>query len=181
MINKGAPLSTLTYGTVSLVEGQASYTLPNDVVDIMSLVYRKYDTVSSSFNNDRLMDRIGLFEYNELSAKTNKGQASQYVVDRARVAPIVTLYPVPDNSDDELGFYYISRLEDASALNQDIDVSHRYIPSIINGLVYHVSKHYRSSVSPDERAVFKQEYEMALQEAMEEDRERVSYMIRYGR
>jgi hypothetical protein len=36
-------------------------------------------------------------------------------------------------------------------------------------------------VSPDERAVFKQEYEMALQEAMEEDRERVSYMIRYGR
>lgn len=128
--NRGVNLWTLDSGSVSLVSGTATYTLPADTIDILDAVIRSNDG-SASLQNDRVITRVSASVYSTIPNKLSTGVPIQYVVTRASAAPTVTLWPVPSDATQKLVYWRLRRIQDAGATG-DItnDVPVRMLPPL---------------------------------------------------
>jgi hypothetical protein len=175
--NKGVPLSKLELIEVTCSTSQASYTLSSDTVDVLDAVLRRN-------NRDYPMESISLFEYNAITNKAQTGKPSQYTMDRERDAPIITIFPtyVPasvstSTTPDTLRLWTSKRIQDISALNQNVDLPYRYTPALVFGLAWFMA-FGRPNVTKEKRDELKLEYGEFLMTAQEEDRERTSFIAR---
>ena len=170
MQNRGHPLAEIQNKTFTTVSASASYTLPTDVVDVLDVV-----VVRSSVATP--LERIPLFEYHNISDKTTQGLPSQYTIQRARSAPIMTLYQTPDKSTDTIDYWCVTRIEDVGTNYQNnLDLSYRYLPAVTFGLAYFLSLG-RTGFDPAKRAELLNNYTMTLDAAMIEDTDRSSYQV----
>ncbi len=119
--NRGLNLWTVNQATISLVQGTSEYTLSSDVVDSLEVVLRRSGT-------DFEVQRISRGDYVTLPDKTTQGRPSQYYLDR-QIAPKLNLWAVPENSTDQIIYYYVRRIEDADALVNTTDMPFRFIPA----------------------------------------------------
>ena len=97
--NRGLNLWTVATGTTTLTQGTSQYTLAEDVVDLLDMVLRRSGT-------DYEMSRISRGDYLEFPNKTDHGRPSQFYFDR-QIAPQITLWQTPENSTDQLVYYYV--------------------------------------------------------------------------
>jgi len=171
--NRGVLLWSTDEQTVSLTEGTASYTLDAGTVDILEAVLQ---TTVSGDTTDINLTRISREDYLEIPNKTSKGQPSQYFLDRQRAAPVIFLYPTPDDSTDVFKFRRSKKVEDITASNEDIDVPDRFYPCLISGLAYYLSLK-RPQIEINRRQELKFIYEEEFDRAATEDREKVDLRI----
>ena len=129
--NRGLNLWTVKQGTITLTAGQAQETLTDDVVDILEVTLRRSNT-------DYEVERISRGEYATLPNKTTQGRPSQYYFDR-QIDPVINLWSVPENSTDQLIYYYVRRIEDADALVNTTDMPFRFYPCMVAGLAYYIA------------------------------------------
>jgi hypothetical protein len=155
--NRGLNLWTVKQATITLTEGQAQETLTADVVDILEVVLRRDGT-------DYELDRISRGEYLTLPNKTTKGRTSQYYFDR-QITPVMNLWAVPENSTDQLVYYYVQRIQDADALVNTTDMPFRFYPCMVAGLAYYMSM----KRAPERVQLLKSVYEEEFQRAADED------------
>jgi hypothetical protein len=129
-------------------------------------------------NTDLQIDRISMQEYLKIPNKSQVGRTTQYAVRHGRGRPTVFLWPLPENSTDEIKLELVRYMEDVdkSAL-QNADVSRRFLPCLTAGLAYYMSMK-RPGVDINRIQLVKTEYEERLARAMEEDRERVSIFLK---
>ena len=158
--NRGLNLWTVKQGTITLTQGQAQETLLDDVVDLLDVVVRRDGT-------DFEVERISRGEYATLPNKTTQGRTSQYWLDR-QIDPVINLWAVPENSTDQLIYYYVRRIEDADSLVNTTDMPFRFFPGMVAGLAYYMAM----KRAPERVQLLKTVYEEEFQRAADEDQGR---------
>ena len=159
--NRGINMWTVAQGTITLTQGQATQTLTADVVDVLEVVLRRSNT-------DFEVERISRGEYATLPNKTTQGRPSQFWFNR-QIDPVINLWAVPENSTDQLIYYYVQRIEDADALVNTTDMPFRFYPCMVAGLAYYIAM----KKAPERIQLLKSVYEEEFQRASDEDEDRV--------
>ena len=163
--NRGLNLWTVEQATLTLTQGQAQETLGADVVDILEMALRRDGT-------DYEMDRISRGDYLDFPNKTSQGRPAQFYFDR-KIEPVINLWQTPENSTDQLVYYYVRRIEDADTLTNTTQVPFRFYPCMVAGLAYYLAV----KRAPERVQMLKMLYEEEFQRAAEEDEDRVSLML----
>jgi len=158
--NRGLNLWTIVQNTITLTKGQAQETLATDVVDLLEVVVRRDGT-------DYEIEQISRGEYLTLPNKTTEGRVNQFYFDR-KISPVINLWPTPENSTDELIYYYVRRIEDADALVNTTDMPFRFYPCMVAGLAYYLAV----KRAPERVQMLKMIYEEEFQRAADEDESR---------
>jgi hypothetical protein len=112
--NRGLNLWTVAQATTTLTQGTSTYTLGADVVDILEMVLRRDGT-------DYEVERISRGDYLNFPNKTDQGRPSQFFLNR-QIQPGHHLWQAPENSTDQLIYYYVQRIQDADALVNTTDM-----------------------------------------------------------
>jgi hypothetical protein len=159
--NRGINMWTVAQATITLTQGQATQTLTADVVDVLEIVLRRSNT-------DYEVERISRGEYATLPNKTTQGRPSQFWFNR-QIDPVINLWAVPENSTDQLIYYYVQRIEDADTLVNTTDMPFRFYPCMVAGLAYYIAM----KRAPERIQLLKSVYEEEFQRASDEDEDRV--------
>ena len=159
--NRGINMWTVAQGTINLTKGLATQTLTADVVDVLEVVLRRSNT-------DFEVERISRGEYATLPNKTTQGRPSQFWFNR-QIDPVINLWAVPENSTDQLIYYYVQRIEDADTLVNTTDMPFRFYPCMVAGLAYYIAM----KKAPERIQLLKSVYEEEFQRASDEDEDRV--------
>ena len=168
--NRGILLWSTSTTTVTVVASTTSYDLSGSTINALEVVLRRDNT-------DIQLTRITPEEYLIIPAPTQTGRPTQYSIRRGRDNPVMSVWPIPENSTDELILEIVSELEDVdkSAI-QNADLPKRFLPALTCGLSYYLSM--KRPLVPDTKiAMLKANYEEILARAMEEDRERASIYL----
>jgi hypothetical protein len=101
----------------------------------------------------------------------------QYSIRRGRDNPVMSVWPLPENSTDVLKVEIFSELQDVNrSATQNADVPKRFLPCLTMGLSYYMSMK-RANIDPTRIQMLKANYEETLSRALLEDRERTSMRV----
>ena len=165
---------------IDLVEGQAEYTffrssadgtsstsIPNGVYgihDVLEATYRTGRTTTSQV--DSALTKINRSTYSGLSNKLNKSQPTQYYVQRFIDRTVVTLYPTPDNTaaGNFVSLYYLKRIQDVGAYQNQGDIPYRFVPCMVSGLAFYLCQKEKPELCPNMKLYYEDELQRALTE-----------------
>ena len=169
--NRGVLLWTTSVSSVTVAASPTTYSLASSTIDALEVVLNRDST-------DIQLERITPEEYLLIPNKTQTGRPNQYSIRRERDNPVLSVWPLPDNSTDVLKMEIISELQDVNkSAIQNADLPKRFLPCLTCGLAYYMSM--KRPLVPENRIMMlKANYEELLMRAMEEDRERASMFIR---
>lgn len=174
--NRGVNLWQVDTTTVTLVAGTATYSLGEDVLDVMDVSFRDDDTGDDL---DTLMGRISRSDYAALVDKSMAGRPTTYFIQRLSTGPTLTVWPVPDSDNAEtLSVWRVRRIEDITGFSQNAAVPSRFLPAAVAGLAHFIAQVRPASVDMNRRQELESAYERILLRAMHDDRERVPTYVR---
>ena len=163
--NRGLNQWTVAQRTQTVTADDVDYDLGTDVIDVLSMVVTRSSV-------DFSMDRISRDTYLNIPTKTTTGRPTQFFIDR-QITPKIKVWPAPENSTDVLKFDCLTRIEDADAAVNTVDVPFRFYPCLAAGLAYYLSM----KRAPDRVQLLKAVYEEEFDRAQAEDRDRASFTI----
>ena len=179
--NRGINLWTIEQGQITLVQGQATYNLPVDTVDLLEHVIR---TQAGSVPNqaDLTITRISVSTYATIPNKLAQGRPIQVWINRQSGAttptgvnaPTINVWPTPDNAQTYTFVYWrMRRIQDAGeGGTKTQDIPFRFLPCLVAGLSYYLSLKIPDALPrlPELKA----QYDEAWQLAAGEDREKAA-------
>ena len=169
--NRDIMLWTAETSTFTVSVSTTTYSLASSSIDVLEAVVNRD-------NVDIQLERISMQEFLKIPNKKQTGRPTQYAVRHERDNPEVYLWPLPENSTDQVKVELIRYMQDINkSAIQTPDVSRRFLPCLTAGVAYYMSMK-RPNVDMERIAMIKTEYEERLSRALEEDRERVSLLIR---
>ena len=184
--NRGINLWTIEQGQIPLVQGQITYDLPNDTVDLLEHVIRTYPGQGAN-QNDININRISVSTYSTIPNKLTQGRPIQVWVNRRSgqttdllgatpQVPQINVWPSPDQGTTLSPFYYfvywrMRRMVDAGDGTNVEDIPFRFQNAMVAGLAYMISVKL-PEVTPDRIAMLKMQYDEAWDFASAEDREK---------
>ncbi len=179
--NRGLHYWEVANNSITLVDGQATYTMYRSTADGTSdatAVYGVDDILEASYRNsnvDTPLTKISRSQYQAFSNKTSEGTPSQYFVQRFIDKITVTLYLTPGSTEagNFLNYYYVKRIQDAGSYSNEADVPYRFVPCMTAGLAYYLA----IKNAPDRVQMLKMLYEDELQRALQEDGSSTSSFI----
>lgn len=178
--NRGINMWTIEDGTVNLTQGTSQYTLPADTIDLLEHQIRT-NSGNANTQSDLTISRISVSTYASIPNKLSQGRPIQMYVERLRDAPVVNVWPVPENDDYVLYYWRMRRIQDAGSGVQTADMNFRFFPCLVAGLAYHIAMKVPELVDriPMLKAVYDEQFDMAAGE----DREKTSarFVPRIGR
>jgi hypothetical protein len=163
--NRGINRWTIAQTTQTVTVGTASYSLGAETIDILSAVVRRDGT-------DYSLDRISRDDFLTIPDKSMQARVMQFYVDR-QITTTLKVWPTPDNSTDQIIFDRLVRMDDAATQANTLQVPFRFYPALAAGLAYYISL----KKAPARTEVLKILYEEEMARAMEEDRDRASFII----
>ena len=163
--NRGLNQWTIEQRTQALTASDSEYSLGTDLIDILSLVVRRSGT-------DFTMTRISRDAFLNLPNKTSTGRPTQYFLDR-QITPNLKLFPTPENSTDVIVYDALTRIQDADAQVNTMEVPFRFYPCLTAGLAYYIAM----KRAPDRIQLLKTVYEEEFDRAMAEDRDRSAFNV----
>jgi len=184
--NRGINLWTVEQGSVNLVQGQTTYDLPIDTVDLLEHVIRT-NSAQGPNQTDLNITRISVSTYSTIPNKLAQGRPIQVWVNRqsgqkvgSEVAvpkyPQINVWPCPDQGTAQQPyyiFYYwrLKRLFDAGDGTNVVDIPFRFLNCMVAGLAYMIAVK-KPEVDPARVMGLKAAYDEAWQLAADEDREK---------
>jgi len=163
--NRGLNQWTIEQRTQSLTANDSDYSLGTDVIDILSAVVRRSTT-------DFSMSRISRDTYLATPNKSTTGRPTQFFLDR-QITPNLKIWPTPENSTDVIIYDALTRMQDADAVTNTMEIPFRFYPCLTAGLAYYISM----KKAPDRIQLLKTVYEEEFERAMGEDRDRSSFTV----
>ena len=163
--NRGLNQWTIEQRTQALTASDSEYSLGTDLIDILSLVVRRSGT-------DFTMTRISRDSFLNLPNKTSTGRPTQYFLDR-QITPNLKLFPTPENSTDVIVYDALTRIQDADAQVNTMEIPFRFFPCLTAGLAYYIA----IKRAPDRIQLLKTVYEEEFERAMAEDRDRSAFNV----
>jgi hypothetical protein len=186
--NRGINLWTVEQGSIPLVQGQISYDLPVDTIDLLDHVIRTQTGVSQTDIN---ISRISVDTYSTIPNKNAQGRPIQVWINRQSGAtvpdglippgtvvrnPQINVWPAPDQSNFYTFVYWrLRRIQDAGNGVNTQDIPFRMLPCLVAGLAYYLSLKLPEALPRVE--MLKMSYEEQWNLASSEDREKASLRI----
>ena len=164
--NRGINLWTIEQGVISLVQGQATYNLPTDTIDLLDMIVRNGTAQNQTDIN---INRISVSTYATIPNKNATGRPIQVWINR-QITPQINVWPTPDGNQYSFIYWRLRRIQDASGSTQTMDIPFRFLNCLVAGLAYYLSM--KLPVDPGRRGELKMDYEEQLQMAQDEDREK---------
>jgi hypothetical protein len=174
--NKGINLWTIEQGSIPMVQGQITYDLPADTIDLFDHVIR---TQTGQSQTDININRISADTYLTIPNKNAQGRPIQVWINRQSGAqnpsgiqyPNINVWPAPDQNNFYTFVYFrLRRIQDAGEGIATQDIPFRMLPAMVAGLAYHLSLKIPGAL---ERSVMlKGMYDEAWEQAADEDREK---------
>ena len=170
--NRGINLWTVAQGSITLVQGTATYDLPADTVDLMEHVIRT-GAGNVSTQADLTITRISVSTYSSIPNKLTQARPIQIYINRQAPIPNITVWPTPDGSQAyQLVYWYLRRVQDAGDGSNTMDVPFRFIPCMVAGLAYYLAMKLPDGMN--RMQVLKAQYDEAWDLASTEDREKAA-------
>ena len=180
--NKGINLWTIEQGQIAMVQGQITYDLPVDTIDLIDHVIR---TQSGQGQTDINISRISVDTYSTIPNKNAQGRPIQVWINRQSGAtepgtgvayPQINVWPAPEQSNYYTFVYWrLRRIQDVGSGTTAQDIPFRFLPCMVAGLAYHLSKKIPNALERSQ--MLKMEYEELWQQAADEDREKAPLRI----
>lgn len=180
--NRGINLWTIEQGQIAMVQGQIVYDLPVDTIDLLDHVIR---TQTGQGQTDINITRISVDTYSTIPNKNAQGRPIQVWINRQSGAtepgtgvayPQINVWPAPEQSNYYTFVYWrLRRIQDAGNGLTTQDIPFRFLPCMVAGLAYHLSKKVPGALERSQ--MLKMEYEELWQQAADEDREKASLRI----
>lgn len=180
--NRGINLWTIEQGSIPLVEGQIAYDLPVDTIDLIEHVVR---TQTGQQQTDINISRISVDTYATIPNKNARGRPIQVWINRQSGAtepgpsvanPQINVWPAPDQSGFYTFVYWrLRRIQDTGTGISTPDIPFRFLPCMVAGLAYHLSKKLPGAL--ERTQMLKSDYEELWQQAADEDREKAPLRI----
>ena len=186
--NRGVNLWTIEQGSVNLVQGQTTYDLPIDTVDLLEHVIRT-NSAQGPNQTDLNITRISVSTYSTIPNKLAQGRPIQVWINRqsgqkvgSEVAtpknPQINVWPAPDQGTSQQPFYIfyywrLKRIYDAGDGTNVIDIPFRFLNCMVAGLAYMIAVK-KPEVDPARVMGLKAAYDEAWQLAADEDREKAA-------
>jgi hypothetical protein len=182
--NRGINLWTIEQGSIPLVQGQITYDLPVDTIDLLEHVIRTNPGTSSN-QLDININRISADTYITIPNKNAQGRPIQVWINRQSGAtypvdgvspPQINVWPAPEQSNYYTFFYYrLRRIQDAGNGINTQDIPFRFLPCMVAGLAYYLSLKLPEAIQRTD--MLKAMYEEAWMQAADEDREKAPLRI----
>ena len=186
--NRGINLWTIEQGSIPMVQGQITYDLPVDTIDLLEHVIR---TQSGQGQTDINISRISVDTYATIPNKNAQGRPIQVWINRQSGAtypdglippgtetkpPQINVWPAPEQSNYYTFVYWrLRRIQDAGNGTTTQDIPFRFIPVMVAGLAYYLSLKLPDALPRSE--MLKAAYEEQWQLASDEDREKAPLRI----
>ena len=180
--NRGINLWTIEQGQIAMVQGQITYDLPVDTIDLLDHVIR---TQTGQGQTDINITRISVDTYSTIPNKNAQGRPIQVWINRQSGAtepgtgvayPQINVWPAPEQSNYYTFVYWrLRRIQDAGNGVTTQDIPFRFLPCMVAGLAYHLSKKIPGAL--ERTQMLKMEYEELWQQAADEDREKAALRI----
>jgi hypothetical protein len=180
--NRGINLWTIEQGQITLVQGQITYDLPVDTVDLLEHVIRTFPS-SIANQTDININRISISTYSTIPNKLTQGRPIQVWVNRRSgqttdgeiLYPQINVWPSPDQGTVESPYYYfvywrLRRMYDAGNGANVEDIPFRFQNALVAGLAYMLSVKLPDALQ--RVPMLKQQYDEAWELAAGEDREK---------
>ena len=175
--NRGINLWTIEQGSIPMVQGQITYDLPVDTIDLLDSVIRTQTGINQTDIN---ISRISVSTYATIPNKLAQGRPIQVWIDRQSGAtepvtgvnfPQIYVWPAPDQSDFYTYVYWrLKRIQDAGNGTNTQDIPFRMLPCLVAGLAYYLSMKIPGAEQRIE--MLKMAYEEQWLLASTEDREK---------
>jgi hypothetical protein len=176
--NRGINLWTIEQGSISLVQGQVSYDLPVDTVDLLEHVIRT-GAGNAATQADLTISRISVSTYATIPNKIQQGRPIQVWVNRQSGAteptgvnyPQINVWPAPDGSQPYTFVYWrMRRIQDSGGGVATQDIPFRFLTCLVSGLAYYLALKIPEALN--RLQPLKQMYDEAWDLAAGEDREK---------
>ena len=172
--NRGLNQWTINQKTLAMVKDTTSYTIdavtPTATIDVLDVFIR--ETIGG-VSTDMPMTRMSRSEYANMSVKSSTGKPNQYFVDK-QISPTITVWPAPDqNSKYDIYLNVLSRMDDADAGANTLQIPFRFYPCLAAGLAYYLAM----KRAPDKVQMLKALYEEEFQRALSQDEDRASFRV----
>lgn len=175
--NRGINLWTIEQGEIAMVQGQITYDLPVDTIDLLDSVIR---TQSGIDQTDINISRISVSTYANIPNKNAQGRPIQVWINRQSGAtepttginyPTINVWPAPEQSNYYTYVYWrLRRIQDAGNGVNTQDIPFRMLPCLVAGLAYYLAMKLPGSEGRIE--MLKASYEEQWALASTEDREK---------
>lgn len=176
--NRGINLWTIEQGSIPMVQGQITYDLPVDTIDLLDHVIRTQPGQQGQL--DININRISVDTYSTIPNKNAQGRPIQVWINRQSGAdypvtgvayPQINVWPAPDQNNLYTFVYWrLRRMQDAGDGVTTQDIPFRFLPAMVAGLAYHMSLKIPGAM--ERTPVLKQRYDELWQDASDEDREK---------
>ena len=180
--NRGINLWTVEQGQIAMVQGQITYDLPVDTIDLIEHVIR---TQTGQGQTDININRISVDTYATIPNKNAQGRPIQVWINRQSGAdypvdgvkpPQINVWPAPEQSNYYTFVYWrLRRIQDAGTGVTTQDIPFRFLPCMVAGLAYHLSMKIPDAMQ--RTPMLKQMYDEAWEQAADEDREKAALRI----
>ena len=172
--NRGLNQWTVQEKTLDMVKDTATYnidstnaTAPIDVLDVFIR-----ETVGTE-TTDLPLTRLSRAEYAHITTKSSTGKPNQYFINK-QTTPTIKVWPTPDKSSTYVvHMNVLTRMDDADAGANTLDMPFRFYPCLAAGLAYYISL----KRAPERTGLLKGLYEEEFQRAMSTDEDRASLNI----
>jgi hypothetical protein len=170
--NRGLNLFTIDSGTLAIIAGTETYTMPSDTIDLLEHQLRTGTGVNQT---DTALERVSVSTYAQQTNKNTQGRPTQIFVQRLPTETRITLWPVPDLTTPYTLLFF--RLKGIDGLSSGVgssvsSVPPRFVPALVAGLAYYIAM--KKPEAAQRVASLKQEYEFQFSLAAGEDEERAS-------
>lgn len=170
--NRGVNLWTVEQGSINLVQGTATYDLPDNTVDLLEHVIRT-GAGNVSTQADLTITRISVSTYSSIPNKLTQARPIQVYINRQAPTPTITVWPTPDGSIPYQFIYWrLRRIQDAGDGSNTMDVPFRFIPCMVSGLAYYLALKLPGAM--ERLGVLKDQYDIDWDFASTEDREKAA-------
>ena len=180
--NRGINLWTVEQGQIEMVQGQITYDLPIDTIDLIEHVIR---TQTGQGQTDINITRISVDTYATIPNKNAQGRPIQVWINRQSGAtypvdgiayPQINVWPAPEQSNYYTFVYWrLRRIQDSGNGVNTQDIPFRFLPAMVAGLAYHLSMKIPDAMQRTQ--MLKAMYDEAWDQAADEDHEKAALRI----
>ena len=172
--NRGLNQWTVAQKTIPMVADTTVYdvdsTTPTATIDVLDVFIR--ETIGGTAT-DVPLSRMSRAEYSHVATKTTTGKPNQFYVNKL-LSPTITVWPAPDKSNTYTVYgNALSRMDDADAGANTMQVPFRFYPCLAAGLAYYIAL----KKAPDRVQMLKAMYEEEFDRALSQDEERASFRV----
>ena len=172
--NRGLNQWTVNQKILPMVKDTTLYTIdatdPTATIDVLDVFIRE---TLGGVSTDVPLSRMSRSEYANLSTKSTTGKPNQFLIDK-QISPTITVWPAPDQTSKyDLYLNVLSRMDDADAGANTLQVPFRFYPCLAAGLAYYIAL----KRAPEKVGMLKQIYEEEFQRALSQDEDRASFRV----